>query len=372
MEKNSTGKKEIKKNKSSKSIIRQRIYVSYTFRTILYVVMFFTLFCSAILLLLNSLNFIKQKNINYVEKSTLDYKVYLKDNEFYDTPYLGKDMLYIASLIDKVHIDFDYSFASDENISLDFNYKILGQLSIMDVDEKNTYFEKEYILLDTKKDIINNNDSYLIRETVSIDYDYYNSLASKFKMAYGVDTSSKLTIFLFIDKNSVNDDDMLVSKSSYMSIEIPLSQRSINISMDYKEIDKTSYLVSKSNLVIDNIIGMTISVILIVLSMVMLIKFLRLVSLIIVRKSKYDKYVGKLLKEYDRLIVETSTCPVINGDNVIEIDRFQELLDVRDNLKLPIMYYVVNKHNKCYFYITHNNKTYLNIVKAIDLQKNKQ
>ena len=43
---------------------------------------------------------------------------------------------------------------------------------------------------------------------------------------------------------------------------------------------------------------------------------------------------------------------------------------VRDNLKLPIMYYVVVKHHKCYFYITHGNKIYLNVVKAIDLEKN--
>lgn len=87
----------------------------------------------------------------------------------------------------------------------------------------------------------------------------------------------------------------------------------------------------------------------------------------IVKKSAYDKYISKLLNEYDRLIVETTTCPIINGDNVIVIDKFQELLDVRDNLKLPIMYYIVNKHQKCCFYILHENKIYLNIVKAVDL-----
>lgn len=76
-----------------------------------------------------------------------------------------------------------------------------------------------------------------------------------------------------------------------------------------------------------------------------------------------------MLNEYDRLIVETSTCPIISGDNVIVIDKFQELLDVRDNLKMPIMYYVVNKHQKCYFYILHENKIYLCVVKAVDLDK---
>ena len=47
--------------------------------------------------------------------------------------------------------------------------------------------------------------------------------------------------------------------------------------------------------------------------------------------------------------------------------EFQELLDVRDNLKLPIMYYSVSKHLKCYFYITYQDRIYLNVVKAVDM-----
>ena len=44
--------------------------------------------------------------INYTEKETIDYKVYLKENDFYTEKYLGKDKAYIASLID--YIDLEY------------------------------------------------------------------------------------------------------------------------------------------------------------------------------------------------------------------------------------------------------------------------
>ena len=47
-------------------------------------------------------------------------------------------------------IYFDYNFTSNENINLNFNYKILGKLLIMDVDEKNTFFEREYIDIPTE------------------------------------------------------------------------------------------------------------------------------------------------------------------------------------------------------------------------------
>ena len=54
---------------------------------------------------------------------------------------------------------------------------------------------------------------------------------------------------------------------------------------------------------------------------------------------------------------------------MIKISKFEELLDVRDNLKLPIMYYVVTKHTKCCFYIKHNDDLYLLTIKSVDLEQ---
>ena len=93
-----------------------------------------------------------------------------------------------------------------------------------------------------------------------------------------------------------------------------------------------------------------------------------LVSLIRV-KSAYDKYVDKLLKNYDRLIVETKTDFDMSNYNVTSVKSFTELLDVRDNLKLPIVYYNIIEHKKGIFYIKNNKDVYSLIVKEIDSPK---
>ncbi len=85
------------------------------------------------------------------------------------------------------------------------------------------------------------------------------------------------------------------------------------------------------------------------------------------KNTKYDKFVNNILKEYDRLIVETNTDIDLKKYNIIEIKKFTELLDVRDNLKCPILYYCITKHYKGMFYIKNNNDIYLLIVKDIDL-----
>lgn len=364
--------KKIEKNKKKKTNKKvknnNKPYVGFGTRLFFSILSFCTFLILGIIFIFMSLNFTEQKSINYSEKSNLDYRVYLKENDFYDTEYIGKDMIYVASLIDRVRVYFDYDFISDENVNLDFDYKIMGKLSITDSTGKNSYFDKDYVLLDNKVVSLKEKNNQNINESIDIDYGYYNSIANRFKTSYGVDSVSKFTIYFVVNKDT-NEENSIIKNYSLMSISIPLSERSVNITMDYKDIDTTSSLISESDIIIDNIIYIIMAIILIIASLVMTVKSIRLLRLIKGDKNKYDKYINRLLKEYDRLIVETSTQPIINGDNVIKINKFQELLDVRDNLKLPIMYYNVTKHQKCYFYITHENKIYLNVIKAVDMDE---
>ena len=80
------------------------------------------------------------------------------------------------------------------------------------------------------------------------------------------------------------------------------------------------------------------------------------------KRTAYDRYVDKLLKSYDRLIVETKTKFDMSNYNVTSVNSFNELLDVRDNLKLPIVYYNIIEHKKGIFYIKNNKDVFRLIV----------
>jgi hypothetical protein len=75
-----------------------------------------------------------------------------------------------------------------------------------------------------------------------------------------------------------------------------------------------------------------------------------------------------MLTTYDRVIAESYTAPNFENANIIKIKKMGELLDIRDNLKLPIMYYNVISHQKSYFYIKHDSDIYLMVVKVADLK----
>ena len=53
--------------------------------------------------------------------------------------------------------------------------------------------------------------------------------------------------------------------------------------------------------------------------------------------------------------------------NVLLINSFNELVNVRDNIHSPIMFYNVKGHKISKFYILNDNKLYLYIVNSKDI-----
>ena len=363
-------KKETKVKKDNKKL-KHNLYIGYETKIAMTIVLTFLLLLIGSYYIIKSINVLSVLNVNYREKSNLDYKVYLKNNEFYDSEYLGKGMSYVASLIDKITADFNYTFDIDKESNINFDYDITAELVISDTNKNNVFLKKEYTLLQNTKEEMVNAKQHTINKTIDIDYDYYNTIANKFRISYGVETRSDLNIYLNIhEKNSENNSFKLENKS-VMALTIPLSQKSINITLDYKDINKTSEVIKNSQIIVNNYIYLIMGILLLLIGIIELIYLINLLLLIKKKKTKYDKFIAKILNEYDRLIVETTTGPNTQDKNIIKINKFEELLDVRDNLKLPIKYFIISKHQKCQFYIDHEEEIYILTIKEVDIEDNK-
>lgn len=356
------------KNRKKNKIVSTKDYNTKFFITAFLIILLSFLTSS---FLKKSYTVLGAQNITYQENSNLDYKVYLKQNDFYESNYLEKDMVYVANLIDKIDIDFKYIFKIDKKSNIDFEYDIIGKLIISDKSKGKEFFEKDYVLLENKKDTMTEKGLHQIDEKVSIDYGTYNNIANQFRSRYGVDANCNLIVYLNIHEKNGEKNSFNLNNNSTMSLTIPLSERSINITMDYNEINKTSKLVRNEEVVINNYLYIVLGIICGILLLMELIKFTKLLLSIRIKRSRYEKYINKILREYDRLIVETETAPNTEGKNIVKISKFQELLDVRDNLKLPIKYYIIKKYEECCFYINYEEELYLFKIKAIDFKEEK-
>lgn len=361
-----TKKIDIKNNKIKDFF--STLYIGYPARVAIFFLSFLISILLSMFFLTKTFHVEEAKVTNYQESGNLDYKVYLKPNEFYEQPFLGSGMTYIASIIKNISIDMNYRFIIEEQVNTSFSYKIMGKLFIGDSQGKKLY-EKEYLLKEVKDVVINGQNIQNINDNISIDYDYYNQLANSFKSTFGVDATSKLIISTVVDKNIKNEEKNInLNGSNQMSLTIPLSQRTLEIALDNTSLNNKNSIVDEKKTSLGNIAFGVISAVLFIGSVACILKSLELLFLLIPKTSKYDKYIKKLLTEYDRLIVETPTEPRMLDKEIIKIKRFEELLDARDNLKRPIMYYNLVSHQKSYFYIEKENTMYLLTIKATDLE----
>ena len=350
----------------------KKIYISFFGRIIFCTLFFVVLLLIGIEFIINSLKIEHKEQLYFKETGNVTYSVCLMKNDFFEEECLNPNMTYIASLIKNISLNFNYQLTSNKNdLIKSMDYEILAKLIIKNNETSAKYFEKEYILQEkTNTDITKEDSTYTLNKKVNIDYEYYNNVANKFKAQYGVDFESYLEVSL----NIYNDTNAYynIPNSGRVIVQIPLSQKAIEIKLDTQEINKTqNKTLTTKDFNVENWLRLILGIILILFSFYFISSLLYLLRTCKAKNNPYDKYIKRILKEYDRLIVETSTFPTLEDYNILKINNFNELIDVRDNLRLPIMYYEVIKHEKAHFYILHENNLYLYTLNNVDIKKKK-
>ena len=96
---------------------------SYAKRIVIIFIFFLVFLIIGIFFLNIGLNSKKTISLKYQESNNIDYKVYLKENNFFDDEYMLPGKTYITSLIDHIEVDFDYNIGFNDTIDADYKYK---------------------------------------------------------------------------------------------------------------------------------------------------------------------------------------------------------------------------------------------------------
>ena len=123
---------------------------SYAKRIVIIFIFFLVFLIIGITFLNIGLNSKKTISLKYQESNNIDYKVYLKENNFFDDEYMLPGKTYITSLIDHIEVDFDYNIGFNDTIDADYKYKIIAKIEAnkSDTTSKSNYWTKEYTLVE--------------------------------------------------------------------------------------------------------------------------------------------------------------------------------------------------------------------------------
>ena len=136
-----------------------------------------------------------------IKKKDIDYKVYLKENDFFEEKYLGKENKYIASLIDYINATLAYEIDMNDDVEFLYSYRITADVNVN--ESKNgdkPLYNTTTELVNQEKLSSNGKKRVFITENLKIDYNEYNDLIQDFVSVYDLsDVDSTLTINMYID-----------------------------------------------------------------------------------------------------------------------------------------------------------------------------
>ena len=296
----------------------------------------------------------KLKNISYNEEgSKVNYKVYLKENNYFNDKYLGEGETYIASLIDYINIKYNYTIRFSEKVSGDYTYNIVATIY---ANKKNgdsgSYWHKDYKITDEKTVHIENKDSFLISEETNINYGTYNQILGGFKKEYDLDTDGILKVSLVV-KNKLTGEVYKepIGINSSLELSLPLLEKAVNANISVSTpINPETYTTTvKKNVLLYTIIKV-VGLGLIILG----------ITKIILTYNEYkknnhsNKYIeelNKILANYDSIIISVVKLPELNGVNIVDVTSFDELLDVYNEVRMPINHCHINNYESVFIII---------------------
>ena len=349
---------------------KPKLYFSFGFRLLINAVLFAFFGILCFVTASKTIEREKTTPIKYTDANQINYKVYLKENDLYSDNVLGMNRAYVASLIDHIDINYNYLFNIERITDMDFEHKVIAQL-VIENSNGAKYIDEEYVLKDVKKDKVKNSGNINIDESVVIDYNYYNELANKFKNKTVVDVISYLNVYIQVDKKTNEKLNYNINEALRANVKIPLSERAIEINLVTDQGTVNKQVIPKGK-VIFNPIYLFIEIILFLITCFFMLKLIKYLVTLLKKDTKYDKYIRKILKDYDRVIVETRTNPDLTDCKIVDVISFEELLDVRDNIKQPIIYLNIADHQKGMFYVKNNNDIYRFMIKDSDLKRQKK
>lgn len=283
----------------------------------------------------------KKYYIGYREGGSIDYNVFLKENEFFEEQHLGKDQSYVASLIDKIIADYSYEIDMDtDDVNYRYSYSIKSRLEIIDNTSKVAIFNPERELINVQNKSQSSSNRLRINEIVVINYDEYNDLANKFLETYSLtSTTSNIVVTLEVDVLSDCEAFSGSAVDNYTSeLRIPLTTKTVNIQMTSAVPDDEAKMIACTRGAGSEVFKTTA----IVLGVVDVLMALLLVAFIYLTRTPdvtYTARVKKILSQYKSYIQKINNLFETHGYQTILVNTFDEMLEIRDTIQAPILMY---------------------------------
>lgn len=298
-------------------------------------------------------------NINQL----VDYKVNLYDNSFIDEETIGSNELYISELVKDININYTFDYSATKNANLTFKYKVIGNLNGIyqgssSNNEQGPVWKKEYILSEeTEKNIDSKN--YFIDRNIVVDFPIYKKEVEDFRKKFGMSLTTKMDIDFIVNiSGTINEKEFGTEK--IIKLSFPLGVQAFSINEEYEK-NISENVLTKTEIEKFPLANIPTIIAFLLLSLLTLgLSFKKIFNF--EEKNEYNKKLQKILKMYDNVIIEITSPINIDDYEIIEVKGIDEMVDLEEELRIPINFYehIPNYYGE--FTLIHNNIVYRYII----------
>ena len=271
----------------------------------------------------------------------------------------------ISNDIDYIDVRYNYNFLGNDDSKVKYLYKIIATLVIE--YENSTYgkqilYSKDYNLSEEKEGQFESTSSFGLSDNVKVNYKEYSEIVKKYKNEKNVNVTAHLDLKMIIENYGTLKTNDTYKINDEITLKIPLTEKVVMITQDYKDTEKNIVEQKKEK---ENIqlIPVIIGSVTLLTSLTLLIHLSKTV-IFINTKSRYKKEIEKLFKEYSEILVEVSSPIEFYNFTFIDIKEFDDMIDLEEEYKSPILYYEKVKDYESWFVVIKDNFMYRYIYKA--------
>jgi hypothetical protein len=359
----------VKKSKVDKILVEQAKRTRHIIAYVSLVIVFLAFALTFTLLYVYSN---KNVYIKYDETSNIDYKVYLRENEFFDEKYLGPDRSYIASLIDYIDAIFNYKISlEDDSANFKYSYRIESEINVKEKNGSSPLYNYKEEIQKEKVKYSENQSAAYINERININYNKYNDLIKSFVKTYNLDnTISTLTVRMYVNILGTCEDFDNKNNESVMAIEIPLTTKTMNIEISNDLIETEDNIMACSRNTLSNIIYLFIAIIMAITAISYIVVLIRYIIKTRTAEDIYHKELKRILNNYHSYIQKINNEINLTKYEKLKVDTFTDMLEIRDTLQQPILMVESSNKDGVYFIIPSNTKLlYTYCLKVSDIKK---
>ena len=313
------------------------------------------------------------EHITCKENSSINYKVYLKENQFFEKEYAEEKKQYIASLIEYIKADFNYTIDIEkENVDFQYVYGIKAEVNVREKNKENSLYNFSETLLKDKEMSSNGQKNVSINTSVDIDYNHFNDVVKSFINIYKLDNiESNLIIKLYVKAvgscSEFKDDENI---DSVVSLIIPLTEKTMSIDISNDLVDNNhSILICPSNN--HTMLYLFISIFLIVTDISLIIYLIIYIKRTRTERDIYNIELKKILNEYHTYIQKVNNTFDLKGYQLVVIDTFDDMLEIRETLSQPILMVENKEKTGTYFIIPSTTKLLYTYTLRVNKNKKK-